>query len=180
VKPSGLEQPRNVRKRNRSFRGSKDLAKHEALSTGVTATDVDKTVLPQSAITDTVDEIISVGQPHTTVKAKDDGVNAVETLEDSSRRGGAGLEVVSLGAKPIFQGDAEIRGQDQKRQKAGLEDNRTTEEYARGRSTTALTRLNVSTEGLSKEHPISLLSSSSPVTPQWTVWDNESEMLIHN
>ena len=30
VKPSGLEQPRNVRKRNRSFRGSKDLMKDEA------------------------------------------------------------------------------------------------------------------------------------------------------
>jgi hypothetical protein len=92
-------------------------------------------------------------------------VNTAETLEDSSRRGSADLEVVSLGAKPIFQGDAEIRGQDHKRQQAELEDNQTTKGYARGRSTTALTRLNVSTEGLSKEHPISLLSSSSPATP---------------
>jgi hypothetical protein len=181
VKPSGLEQPRNVRKRNRSFRGSKDLAKHEALSTGVTATDVDKTVLPQSAITNTVDEIISVDQPHTTVKAKDDGVNAVETLEDSSRHGGTDFEVVSLGAKPILQEDAEMRGRRKKGQREGSEDNRTTEEYSGDQSSTALPHLKISTVGLSKEHPISLLSSSPPPpTPQWTAWDEESEMLIRN
>ena len=96
VKPSGLEQPRNVRKRNRSFRGSKDLMKDEAQSRGVIATEVEKDPLPQSAVMDTVDEIISVGQPHTMVEAKDDGVNAVETLKDSSRRGGADLARIPL------------------------------------------------------------------------------------
>jgi hypothetical protein len=174
VKSSGSGQPRNVKKRNRSFRGSKGSAK-EVLSTGVTATDIDKTVPPQSAITDTADEIISVDQSHTTVKLKDDGANAVETLE------GSDLEVVSLGAKSLFQGDAGMREQDQERKQAGTEDNRTTEEYAGGRGTTALTRLKISTVGLSKEDPISLLSSSPPPpTPQWTAWDTESETLIRN
>jgi hypothetical protein len=65
---------------------------------------------------DTVDEIISVSQPHTMVEAKDDGMNAVKTLKDSSRRGGADLEVVSLKTKLILQGDAEIREQDQEKQ----------------------------------------------------------------
>jgi hypothetical protein len=49
------------------------------------------------------------------VKAKEDGMNTAETLEDSSRRGSAGLKVVSLRAKLIFQGDVEIRGQNHKR-----------------------------------------------------------------
>jgi hypothetical protein len=91
------------------------LIKYEALSIGVIVTDVDKTVLPQSAITDTVDEIIFIGQSHIMVKAKEDGMNTAETLEDSSRRGSAGLKVVSLRAKLIFQGDVEIRGQNHKR-----------------------------------------------------------------
>ena len=107
-------------------------------------------------------------------------VEKMESLEDSSRCDGANLEVVGLGAKPILQGDAEIRGRGKKRQRERPEDNRTTEEYAGDRSSTALPLLNISTVGLSKEHPISLLSSSPPPTLQWTAWDKESEMLIRN
>src|SRR5256714_6298509 len=184
VKPSGLKQPRNARKSNRSFHGSKDLMKDEAQSRGVIATEVDNNALPQSAITDTVDETISTEHaPLTTAKARDDGMNAVEIMEsqDSSRRGGANLEVVGLEAKPMLQGDAEMRGRRKKGQRRGSEDNRTTEEYSGDQSSTALPHLKISTVGLSKEHPISLLSSSPPSpTHQWTTWDTESETLIRN
>jgi hypothetical protein len=185
VKPSGLKQPRNARKRNRSFHGSKDLIKDEAQSRGVIATEVDKNPLPQSAIIDTIDETISIEHgPLTTAKARDDGMNAVEimeSLEDSSRRGGANLEVIGLEARPILQEDAEIRERREKGQREGSEDNRATEEYPGDQSSTALPHLKISTVGLSKEHPISLLSSSPPPpTPQWTAWDTESETLIRN
>jgi len=105
----------------------------EAQNRGVIATEVDKNPLPQSDMTDTVDETIS-------------------TESGPVRR--------------------------KKEQREGSEDNRTTEEYVGGRNLTTLPRLNVSTDGLSKEHPISL-NSSSPATPQWTVWDKESEIAQH-
>ena len=179
VKPSGLKQPRNARKRNKSFHGSKDLMKDEAQSKSVIATEVDKNPLLQSAITDTVDETISTEHgPLTAAKAIDDGMNAVEIMEsqeDSLRHGGVNLEVVDLEARPILQGDAEMRKKGQR------EDNQTTEEYSGDQSSTALPHLKISTVGLSKENPISLLSSSPPPsTPQWTAWDTESETLIRN
>ena len=136
VKPSGFEQPRNVRKTNRSFRGSKDLMEDEAQNRGVIATEVDKNPLPQSDMTDTVDETIS-------------------TESGPVRR--------------------------KKEQREGSEDNRTTEEYSMDQRSMALPHLKISTVGLSKENPISLLSSSPPPpTPQWTAWDTESETLIRN
>jgi hypothetical protein len=66
-------------------------------------------------MTDTVDETISTEHgPLTTAKAGDDGMIAVEIMEsqeDSSRHGGVvNLEVVGLEARPISQGDAEMRG----------------------------------------------------------------------
>jgi hypothetical protein len=51
---------------------------------------------------DTVGEIISVGQSHTMIKAKDNGMNAVKTLKDNLRRGDADLEIVSLKTKLIL------------------------------------------------------------------------------
>jgi hypothetical protein len=95
MKHSGLKQPRNDRKRNRSFHGSKGLMKDEAQSRGVIATEVDQNPLPQSIITDTVDETISTEHgPLTTAKARDDRMDAVERMEiqeDGSRRDGANL-----------------------------------------------------------------------------------------
>jgi hypothetical protein len=110
------------------------IMKDEAQSRGVIATKVDKNPLPQSAITDTVDETISTEHgPLTTANARDEIMNAVEIMksqEDSSRRGGANLEAVGQEARPILQGDAEMRGRRKKGQQEGSEDNRTTEEYS--------------------------------------------------
>ena len=184
MKPSGLKQPRNARKKNRSFHGSKDLMKDETQSRGVIATEVDKTPLPQSAVTDMVDETISTKHgPLTTARARDDGMNAVEiteSQEDSLRRGGANLEVVGPETTPMLQGDAEMRGRRKKGQLGGSEGNRTTEEYLGDQISTAPPRLKTSTVGLSKEHPILLSSSPPPPTPQWIAWDTESETLIRN
>jgi hypothetical protein len=182
VKLSDFEQPRYVRKGNRSFRGSKDLATDEAQSKGVIANKVNKNPLPQSAITDTVDETISTD--HSPPKARDDGMNAVEIMEsqdDSSGSGGINLEVVDLEAMPILQRDTEMGEQRKKKQREGSKDNQTTEEYSGDQSSTALPHLKISTVGLSEENPISLLSPSPPLpTPQWTAWDTESETLIRN
>jgi len=179
VKPSGHKQPRNTKKPNRTSYSAVDQAT-QTQRIDVMATDIDKNILPQGAITDTVNGVVSIDDRHpvtVTVKTEDNEISDLQMIgdqEDSSSRDGADTKMVDLETEPISDRDTlpEIRVLEKRSQRKGAEDSWATEGE---RSPTARPRPNISTIDLSKEpnsysNPI-FLPDSPAEKSQCTVWD---------